>query len=131
MKHLTWLGAAAVSVAILFWGPEPIEAAKGVKKGAEHRIQGTVVSHSNGMLVVHSTAHHKKGKAAKTAQAAAKSRDHSLKVSSTTRVENVRNGTHTPGALSNLGRGEHVLVFEHNGHADRIEIHHHGKKRKT
>jgi hypothetical protein len=106
----------AVVAALLTAGASTAQAAKGVKKGVEQKVHGTVLGIHHGRHGTYLTikVHHHQGKAA-----AAHGRGHrAFHVSRATRI----NGQ--------LHRGAHVVVWARGHHADRVELVQHMGKRK-
>ena len=106
----------------------PAMAAKGIKKNQEHHISGKVVSvqpagkGKEGTLTIHVTHHkHKKG----TAVATTKGTNKTFTINAHTKVDVGPKGKNL--GLSALRPGEHVTVFAHQHHADKVVIHHHKK----
>src|SRR4051794_22390231 len=110
MKLFTSLTAALIVGALtLTVGASPALAAKGVKKNAEHKHHGKVVSVSGNSFVIHVHHHHKKKKQA-TANPAAKTagkkgHDLTLKVNSSTKFETAKKGVKAPASFSSLKPG--------------------------
>jgi hypothetical protein len=114
-------------VVVLMAGASPVEAAKGVKKGVEHRVHGTVVGlhqGKQGVLITISTHHHKKAAAAKVpgAPMVQNHGHHTFQVTQGTQVVMLRGKTHVPANAAALHRGAHVVIWAKGHHADRIAV---------
>lgn len=108
------LGASILTLLALLLGTSAAQAAKGVKKGTQHKHHGVVVAVNHNKkdphIVIHTRHHHKKKKVAGVAvvPAAAKKKHHQFKahVKAATVIEVAkRNGNRVPAALANVHRG--------------------------
>jgi hypothetical protein len=129
--------------AILAFGASPAPAAKGVKKTQEHHIRGTVVSvqtmngnakgkkASHAILTIQVTHHkHKKNQNqnANANAAVAKGTTHTFQITTKSRLD-VNQNVKGVG-IAALRPGQHVTVFAHNHHADRVVIEHNANGKK-
>ena len=126
-------------LAILAIGASPAPAAKGVKKTQEHHIQGRVVSVQtvpgnvkgkkgpHAILTIHVT-HHKHKKNQNANAVVAKGMTHTFNITMRSRID-VNQNVKGVG-IAALRPGEHVTVFAHHHHADKVVIHHDANMKK-
>jgi hypothetical protein len=141
MVHLMKAASILSALAVFAFCASPAPAAKGVKKTQEHHIRGKVVSIQtananvkgnakgkaapHATLTIHVSNHkHKKGQN----PAVAKGSMHTFHVTMHTRVDAGKNAR--GAGVAALRPGEHVTVFAHNHHADKVVIHQPPAKKK-
>jgi hypothetical protein len=123
------------AVVVLMAGGATVEAAKGAKKGVEHKVHGTVIGlqqGKQGVLITISTHHHRKAAAAKMpgAPMVQNTSHHTFQVTQGTQVVMLRGTTQVPANAAALHNGAQVVIWATGHHADRIEVVSHKVKPK-
>ncbi len=133
-KHFLLIMVVGLA-ALLATGAGTAEAAKGVKKKGEHKIQGIVVAvdhHKHGGTLTVKTRNHHKKKNSATAAAGQKGKGHVQKfhVGKDTKITAGHGQKHHPVSFAALHKGEHVTILAKGHQAEKVEIHRHHAKKK-